>query len=214
MRGLIVDLPAVGFERSAQPAHALGVFGGGEAIEALLVDRMHGPGFAGDQYALGHVDPSSVRGRDRMALDQLDRQPRQLRRRCVVQQREQRLEAVAGRARRPAGGRRSAAGRAARPNGMSSKPISDMSSGTLSPRWRRPPAARRWRDSREEAKIAVGGGGVRQQLAASRRARHLPRKAAACMQLGPRLAMPVFAHGPREAGKALAHAQQSFRAAE
>ena len=62
--GLVVDLPAAAFERGAEPADAFGVFGGGEGIEALLVDAVDRPGFAGDQDARGarHVrsSPSEV----------------------------------------------------------------------------------------------------------------------------------------------------------
>ncbi len=54
MGRLVGHLPAPGLERGPEPAHALGIFRGREAVEALLVDRMHCPGFPGDEDALGH----------------------------------------------------------------------------------------------------------------------------------------------------------------
>src|SRR6185312_14691465 len=62
VRGLVVDRPAVRFERRDEPGTALIVFGGGEAVEALLMDGVGRPRFPGDQYALVQISFPLLRG--------------------------------------------------------------------------------------------------------------------------------------------------------
>jgi hypothetical protein len=52
--------PASRFERSAEPADTLGIFGGGEAVESLLMNAVGCPGFSRDQHArrFGHAHVS------------------------------------------------------------------------------------------------------------------------------------------------------------
>ena len=184
MRGHEVDGPAAALERrraaSATPSSYSVVVKLSKPFWWIEWTVQDSPG---DQYAFRHQNLPSV-ARHGFALDQFDRQARQHRRRLAVQQRA----AAPGSRARPSSsiGWRIAVsgGSSSSPiSGMSSKPTSDMSSGIETPACAQRPAARRWRGSRCEAKIAVGGVGSSRNRE-RRLSREVGRKAAAAHDSG------------------------------